>query len=211
MSRIWRRAPCAYGRAVPDARPGRPRSEQSRRAVLEAARDLLADGYERLTIDAIATRAGVSRQTIYRWWSSKAQIVADAVIDGTIPLDVVALRSTGDVRDDLRSWLSGVARTASTGAGLVLALTAAAASDPAANRELYRRVTGPDRQAIIDRLEAARDAGRLRSVADVPVGVDAILGWVLMHLLSGAPLTDDGIEALLDTVLGGLGNPRSSP
>ncbi|HST43532.1 MAG TPA: helix-turn-helix domain-containing protein, partial [Conexibacter sp.] len=57
------------------------RSESSRRAVLAAADALIAEvGYRRLTIEAIAARAGVGKQTIYRWWPSKGAVVFDAFL-----------------------------------------------------------------------------------------------------------------------------------
>ena len=59
--------------------PGRPRSEASRRAILSAVLDLIADGYAAVTMDAIATRAGVGKQTIYRWWPTKADVLLEAV------------------------------------------------------------------------------------------------------------------------------------
>ena len=67
---------------------GRPRSEQARRAVLHAVDDLLVEtGYAAMTIKGIAERAGVGRQTVYRWWSTKAEILLEAcVIDAAAEL-----------------------------------------------------------------------------------------------------------------------------
>src|SRR6187551_2581524 len=62
-------------------RMGRPRSERARRAVLHAVDDLLVDvGYAALTMKGIAERAGVGRQTVYRWWSTKAEILFEASV-----------------------------------------------------------------------------------------------------------------------------------
>lgn len=59
--------------------PGRPRSEAARTAVLYAVDDLLVEeGYAAMTLKGIAARAGVSRQTVYRWWSTKAEILFEA-------------------------------------------------------------------------------------------------------------------------------------
>jgi AcrR family transcriptional regulator len=63
------------------ARPGRPRSEPARQAVLHAVDDMLVDiGYAAMTMKGIAERAGVGRQTVYRWWSSKAEILLEACV-----------------------------------------------------------------------------------------------------------------------------------
>src|SRR5580658_3505664 len=60
---------------------GRPRSEVARRAVLHAVDDLLVDvGYAAMTMKGIAERAGVGRQTVYRWWSNKAEILLEACV-----------------------------------------------------------------------------------------------------------------------------------
>ncbi|HEX3731356.1 MAG TPA: TetR/AcrR family transcriptional regulator [Mycobacteriales bacterium] len=61
-------------------RPGRKRSEESRLAILTAAFELAAElGYAGLTIEGIATRSGAGKQTIYRWWPSKADVLLDAL------------------------------------------------------------------------------------------------------------------------------------
>jgi AcrR family transcriptional regulator len=86
---------------VPAADPAR-RNERSRRAILTAALDLLAEtGYTDLTIEAIAARAGVGKQTIYRWWRGKGPVILDALVE-TAARDVV-LPDTGDLRADLRT------------------------------------------------------------------------------------------------------------
>ena len=69
---------------------GRPRSERARAATLEAAGELLDErGLAALSVDAIATRAGVSKATIYRWWPSKGAVVMDAFLERTSPHDAV--------------------------------------------------------------------------------------------------------------------------
>jgi AcrR family transcriptional regulator len=61
-------------------RPGRKRSEESRLAILAAAFELIAEvGYAGLTIEGIAARSGTGKQTIYRWWPSKADVLMDAI------------------------------------------------------------------------------------------------------------------------------------
>ncbi len=86
------------------ARPGRKRSEESRLAILAAAIGLVGDvGYGDLTIEGIAARSGTGKQTIYRWWPSKADVLLDALAtkaDIAIPVP-----DTGDYAADLRAFL----------------------------------------------------------------------------------------------------------
>src|ERR1700752_2809726 len=86
-------------------RPGRKRSEQSRQAILLAALELLAEsGYAALSIEGIATRSGTGKQTIYRWWPSKADVLLDALAtkaDLHIPIP-----DEGSYAADLRAFLA---------------------------------------------------------------------------------------------------------
>ena len=61
--------------------PGRPRSERARRAILQAANELLeGGGLVAVTVEAIAERAGVSKATVYRWWPNRAAVVMDGFL-----------------------------------------------------------------------------------------------------------------------------------
>lgn len=90
-------------------RTGRPRSEQSRAAILHAVDDLVAEvGYSGVTFKGIAERAGVSRQTIYRWWSTKAEILLEAsAIDARAEL---AVPPRDDPLQDVASYLDALIR-----------------------------------------------------------------------------------------------------
>src|SRR4051794_35694438 len=85
-------------------RPGRKRSEESRQAILTAAFELVAElGYPRLTIEGIAARSDAGKQTIYRWWPSKADVLLDGLVakaDLYIPVP-----DTGSYAEDLRAFL----------------------------------------------------------------------------------------------------------
>lgn len=98
---------------VPPRRPpGRPRSEESRRAILDATRQLIAlDGFAAVTVEGIAARAGVGKQTIYRWWPTKADVVLEASADE--PAFSVPIPDQGSFSADLRTFL----RTAFSMAG----------------------------------------------------------------------------------------------
>jgi AcrR family transcriptional regulator len=93
----------------PTGRIGRPRSESAREAVLHAVDDLLLEvGYAAMTMKGIAERAGVGRQTVYRWWATKAEILFEAsVIDAQ---EELAINPTGDSLDDLTSYVEALVR-----------------------------------------------------------------------------------------------------
>ena len=92
------------GRMTDKRPPGRPRSQDSREAILTAALTLVTEvGYGKLTIDGIAARAGVGKQTIYRWWPSKADVLLEA---GVAKADFhVPVADQGSYRADLRAFL----------------------------------------------------------------------------------------------------------
>ena len=90
----------------PPGPPGRPRSEPARRAVLDAALRLVRAGrVPAVTIKGIAEEAGVGRQTVYRWWDSKAAILLEAIIDLAQPIAMP--EQTADPVHDLRETLRG--------------------------------------------------------------------------------------------------------
>ena len=85
---------------------GRPRSERSRRAILDAAAELLTErGYAAITIEGVAARAGVGKTTIYRWWSTKADIYIDLYSE--LALRIVPPPDTGDYVRDLVILVQG--------------------------------------------------------------------------------------------------------
>ncbi|WP_165314249.1 TetR/AcrR family transcriptional regulator [Agromyces protaetiae] len=183
---------------------GRPRSERSRRAVLDATSTLLSEsGYERLTIDGIATAAGVSRQTVYRWWPAKSAIVAEAVVEGVIALPSTPPAPTGHPLDDLRSFLRTLVATSAdpANATLVRALAAAAADDAPGASTITSTVTAPTRDELASRIAAATAAGDVRASLDPRIAADALLGAVLFRTLAHIELTPEYADALFDGLL----------
>lgn len=187
---------------------GRPRSEQARVAILDAAREALIEaGYESLTIEAVAGRAGVGRQTIYRWWDSKAELAADAVLRGGLPAphDMV-ITASGTIRDDLLSWATGFVQMASeaNNAALVRGLAAATAGSHRTAAELYVRFTGPLHEMLVDRMRAAVTGGEVRESSDLDAAIDALVGGLLYRVLAQIPLTEAHATALVDVTLLGV-------
>ena len=127
---------------------GRPRSETARRAVLDAALVLCqSDGYQALTMKGIAETAGVGRQTVYRWWPAKQDVLIDALRDLGLRKAEHLDPETGHTLRDVRTLLDATftLTTALTGNALV-GLMAEAQHDPELSRRLQATVIGPRRR-----------------------------------------------------------------
>ncbi|WP_194290960.1 TetR/AcrR family transcriptional regulator [Nocardia aurantia] len=191
---------------MPGTRRGRPRSAQAHRAVLEAARDLLSAGhYEQMTMDAIAARAGVGKQTVYRWWRSRAEVVAEAALGGYLVLESPAPADTGDIAADLGEWLGiHFQRLAEPGTEAMIRGLAAAAADSDTDAErLYAHLTGPTRQHLTERLSAGVAAGELRADADLGTLAESVIGALLYRVLTRRSATRADAESLIDLLLRG--------
>ncbi|MCU7726241.1 TetR/AcrR family transcriptional regulator [Actinoplanes sp. KI2] len=138
----------------PKSRGGRPRSELAREAVLHAADDLLLEvGYAALTMKGIAERAGVGRQTVYRWWSTKAEVLFEASV--TDAEEELAVPPGGTPVVEVAAYLDALARfLAHSPAGVAYRSLLAAAQHDAAVRELVasRDVLGASARAVLERI-----------------------------------------------------------
>ena len=182
------------------------RNERSRRAILSAAVALIGEiGYDRVSIEAIAKRAGVGKQTIYRWWPSKGAVALEALDDSLAT--VVDFRDSGDIVEDLRHHMRGVTQLLdSTQIGPVIqGLIAAAQSDPALSRAHLEKVIQPATVAWRDRIARAQDRGELRADADPEAIIDMLFGAMYFRLLLHTrPSEPEQIDAALDIALRGL-------
>src|SRR4051794_14530032 len=120
------------------------RSERARQAILDAALELCQEqSFAGLTMEGIAKRAGVGKQTIYRWWPSKAAILLEALTErATATLD---FPDTGDIVADLRSQMSLVVSAFNDPmfAAYSRGLIAAAQSDPEIAAAVVKTVIQP--------------------------------------------------------------------
>ena len=200
---------------VHPSRRGRTRSEAARAAILQATRDeLIANGYDKLSVDRIAAAAGAGKQTVYRWYPAKSALVADCIIGGYLLADFAEVPDSGDVRLDLRNWVrafAGYSGQPGTSPVLRAAAAAAAESDEVAAR-MYEHVTSVAEAALSDRLRAAGHAGQLPDGSPVATLLSqAIIGAVLYRILTRLPLTADFADALVNSVCGGSQPPAASP
>jgi AcrR family transcriptional regulator len=194
---------------VPEERVGRPRDSRLHRAILDATRELLTTGsYAELSMESVAARAQVGKKTLYRRWSSKAPLVAEAVLEAYGGSGSFPVAETGDVRADLQTWLDEHAEFLAEppNAALVRALVAAAAARPGDGEDLYRQLSAPQLAGLTTRLRNAVEAGELRAGTDIEAVATAIVGTMLFHALTQLG-SDAGrqFDGLLDALLHGIG------
>ncbi len=183
-----------------DAKVGRPRDLRLDAAIVDATVALLEErGYSGLSLAAVAERAETTTAAIYRRWSSKSELVAQAVFrtDGD---DVVA--DSGDLAADLETmvrWsVDKIYRPAA------LAAIAGLLSEPRADRRVRASEAATASRLVTDRLERAKAAGELRDDVDTSVMTALIDGPVLHAVLSGISGIDDAwVSELVRVVLDG--------
>jgi AcrR family transcriptional regulator len=193
---------------TPTAAPrGRPRSEKARKAILDAAAELLlARGLAAVSMDAVAERAGVSKATIYRWWPSKETLALDALYTEWAAAQP-HLGDSGSLHDDLLALLRPWARLASGRPyGRVLAaLLTEAQTNPVFAAEYRQRVVEPRREIARGVFRRAIDRGEIPAETNVEVALDLIYGPLYHRLLHGhAPLNDEFVRDVVDMALGGI-------
>ena len=197
--------------AVSRRPPGRPRSAEADRAILDAALALFVErGFDNVSIDDIAERAGVARTTVYRRWSSKAALIAEAIASerGAPELDVDAqARSPGRLFDALARAL-----TAPDMKTIMARLIGASVDHPELIAAYWRTYMEPRRLAALRLLEAAQASGQLPPDADVSIVLDVISGAVAHQVLvRPGERTADELESHLMAVLRALGIDPASP
>lgn len=168
---------------APDRRPGRPRSGASHQAILDACLALLTEvGFHRLSIEGIAARAGVGKTTIYRRWTSREQIVVEAL---TQLQPRFHLPDTGDLWQDVNTLIAASFDDQPAGHHLLGLLTD---GDRPEFRALYwQHFVAPRRRLIVERLDRARARGELRADVDLEILIDLVSGAGMYRLLLHPP------------------------
>ncbi|MCP2253560.1 transcriptional regulator, TetR family [Prauserella aidingensis] len=185
---------------------GPRRSERSRQAILAATRELIAEvGYGKLSVEGIAARAGVGKQTIYRWWPSKGAVVFDSLLapsqDGAGDIE---LPDTGDIEADLKSVLRAtVAEFADDDfQAPIRALHTEIMNDPQLATAYRERMDAPVRAAKLRRLRSAQRAGQLAENADLDLLLDMLYAPLTQRwLLRTGSLDAAFADALVDATL----------
>jgi AcrR family transcriptional regulator len=163
--------------------PGRPRSQQAHQAILQATLELLSDvGFERLSIEAIATLAGVGKTTIYRRYSSKEELVADAI--ESIRQEVT-IPDTGSLEGDLEALIKNAAQISLTAVGrkAVGMIMSSAASNPQFAQIYWTKYLQPRQQAFAVVIERAKARKEVQPDLDSNLAFTAISGIMLYALI----------------------------
>jgi len=188
---------------VTDRRGGAPRSEAARLAILRAtARLFLEKGFGQLSIEGIAAEAGVGKQTIYRWWPTKSDLVAEALIEGMLMPEQVVPRFDGTLRDDLARWMRTVLAFVDDPEHdeMLKSLVAAGTINPAIG-ERVRDNLGADAD-LVRRLEQGVSDGELPAEAPIASIVELLIGAIVLRIVARSDADDGEAERLVDIVLG---------
>ena len=178
-----------------------PRIERSRRVILAAALDLLADaGCGGLTMEAVAARAGVGKSTIYRQWPGKLELIEDAI--RTLKTQVT-LPTGGTVRERVTALLVIVATgmADSTWSSCLPAIIDAAERDPEI-LAIHRRVAAERRQVLVDLLAEGVEAGEVSDTVDIGLLAECLIGPIIIRrLLLHEPFDPADVPALVDQLM----------
>jgi AcrR family transcriptional regulator len=174
---------------------------RSEEAILRAALDLMAEhGVGGLTVDAVAARAGVGKQTIYRHWGSRARLVHDAIACTNDPL---VEPDTGSLRGDLEALVAQLARFLSNpDTGRVFpSMLEAAERDPEL-AELRQAHADKKRDAFRRVLARAAERGEVEAELDVEAAIDLVVGPIFYRrLVARTQVRSDALGQHLDLAL----------
>jgi AcrR family transcriptional regulator len=188
------------------ASAGRPRSEEAHQSILDATLEMLAEvGYSALTVEGVATRAGVGKATIYRRWSSKLPLIVEAF--GQLP--GLEDADTGNLHDDLTQMLRNYLQLFySTPLAAVLpSLAGERAHNPELSK-LFDPVISGRRQPLVRALERGVARGELPQDLDLELAADLIVGPIAVTLFfKGGRVNPQKVGPVIDLALRGIATP----
>ncbi|CCH17536.1 TetR/AcrR family transcriptional regulator [Micromonospora lupini] len=186
--------------------PGRPRSLRADEAIIEATLDLLAEGstIEALSIEAIASRAGVGKATIYRRWAGKDALLLDALrrLKGILPQP-----EGHSLRDDLILLVGAIGKNVDPRASKIMPCLVPEVNRSPDHFRLYQNIISPRRQLMREVLRRGISEGLLRPDIDIEVTMALLTGPMLIQrVLQWNPELDEQTlpEQVVDAVLAGI-------
>ncbi len=164
---------------------GRPRSEDSHRAILDATRRLLTHmPVSKISVEAIAKKAGVGKTTIYRWWPNKQAVVMDAVFSqpafhNILPASASAYKGIAAQLEKLFRQLAG------KNGRMVSEIIGDAQGDPEALKSLIEIFFQQRYDALAKYIQQGKESGEFAQNADVEVAIDLIMAPIFFRLMTG--------------------------
>ncbi len=189
---------------------GRHRSLEAETSILKAALYLLErNPMRKVTADAIARRAGVSKATIYKWWPNKSMVALDAYLGGMT--ERVVMPDTGSAELDFRIQLKSVTTFYKSPLGrLFCQFIAEGQSDPQFLTMFRDRFLTVRRDAARVMWQRGVTRGEIRPEIDAEIVLDLVYGPMVFRLLVGhGELNDDQSEAMISAIFGGIRRPES--
>lgn len=198
-----------------EPRRGRPRDPRRDEAIIDAAVEVLVrDGYDRLTLDAVAAVAGVGKATIYRRWPGKAELVIDAMATLKPQIDTI---DSGTLDGDIELMIAASCSPRSQRVQEVMVSVCSALPREPDLLEAFRtRFTEPRIARIAAMLERARGRGELGPEVDVPMAASLVPSLMLQRaLMTGQPAgrvyAEQVVRSVLLPVLGRPSHPSATP
>jgi AcrR family transcriptional regulator len=191
-------------------RAGRPRSARSHQAILEATLELFAEvGLQGLSIEAIAERAGVGKTTIYRRWSSKEDMIKDAL---DLFRSGTSVPHTGHIRSDLLFIAKGAQEVFSRHlllSNLILKLMAEMKTKPEIYHAFHEKLVAPRMQQFRQFIEEAQERGELRQDLSVALIFSLVFSSLIYNNIFNELIEPDTqqiqAEEAVDALLRGIG------
>jgi AcrR family transcriptional regulator len=184
---------------------GRPRSIKTKENILSASYELLLEsGFDTITIEKIAERAGVGKASIYKWWPNKAAVIMDGFFAAAA--DRLPLPDLGTAVEDIYVHASGLCRFMSSAEGKMITEIIGQGQMDAALAEAYRtRYIMPRRLEAIQLLERGVQRGELKESLDKELSVDMLYGPIFYRLLvTGEPIDDFYVRSVVNEVFKGF-------
>lgn len=184
---------------------GRPRSEETRKLILNTAYQLLLEqGFKSVTVESIALKSGVSKTTIYKWWPNKAAVVLDGFFDATEIL--LQVPNTGSAKEDLFIQVNNLATFFTSSKGRIIAeLIAEGQFDANVAAEYQKRYFTPRRLITRSIMERGIEKGQMKSDINIELLIDIIYAPIFYRLLiTGDKIDTDYINNVLEQALKGV-------
>lgn len=183
---------------------GRPRSESSRRSILDATRRLLThSSVQKLSIEAIARKAGVGKTTIYRWWPNKSAVVMEAIFSQ--PAFHNIMPTPRNAVEGVSAQIDKLARQLAGKNGRVVAEIIGEAQPDADSLKLFINSFLQDRyNTLSSYIEGGKKTGEFSQDIETDSAIDVILGPIFFRLLSGQELDDAFITDMTSMLLKSL-------